>query len=426
MAPPAPPIDRTAPGRGGSARIDEVDALRGFALLGILMANVMAVSGLMSIRFEGIQVVVPFDGSVDQWVGTVVTGLFLGKFFLLFSFLFGYSFTLQLDAATRAGVSPVPRLLRRCAALFALGAAHVALLWFGDILTLYALLGLVLVALRNVRPAVAVGLGCGILVALFVDNLWSLSLFPAMSDDLGWFFEAAQHGPGFTGGFLDTLRASLAVGPRFATDVIWPGQGPQALALFLFGFAAGKRRLLQDVDALRPWLGRVQAVGLLVGGSVAAWVAIAEHRGDELPDVVAAVVPITDALLTAFYIATVLRLCRGRAGGRLRGRCAGSGWTHGRHQLRGPVGRVHGPLHRLRPGARRRRATARRRQPGDGHLRRPARRQRLVAPPPPQRPHRVGAPRRHLRPTPPLAIRVAHIADRRRTGSDLSCDPCRP
>lgn len=314
MAPPAPPIDRTAPGRGGSARIDEVDALRGFALLGILMANVMAVSGLMSIRFEGIQVVVPFDGSVDQWVGTVVTGLFLGKFFLLFSFLFGYSFTLQLDAATRAGVSPVPRLLRRCAALFALGAAHVALLWFGDILTLYALLGLVLVALRNVRPAVAVGLGCGILVALFVDNLWSLSLFPAMSHDLGWFFEAAQDGPGFTGGFLDTLRASLAVGPRFATDVIWPGQGPQALALFLFGFAAGKRRLLQDVDALRPWLGRVQAVGLLVGGSVAAWVAIAEHRGDELPDVVAAVVPITDALLTAFYIATVLRLCRGRAG----------------------------------------------------------------------------------------------------------------
>jgi uncharacterized protein len=318
-----PGTETLAAGRSTSGRIDEVDALRGFALLGILMANVMVVSTLMSIRVAGDSVTVPFDGSVDAAVNSAVTGLFLGKFFLLFSFLYGYSFTLQLDAAARAGAPTVPRLLRRCAALFALGAVHVALLWFGDILTLYALLGLVLVALRDVRPAVAVSLGCGILVALVADTLWSLGLFPSGAD-LGWFFDATRDG-GFTGGFLDTLRAQLAVGPRFATDIIWPGQGPPALALFLFGFAAGKRRLLHDLHALRPWLPRVQWVGLLVGGSVAAWVGIAEYRGDALPAVVEALLPITDALACAFYIATVLRLCQGRAGGYVVGALAPAG-----------------------------------------------------------------------------------------------------
>jgi uncharacterized protein len=168
-----------------------------------------------------------------------------------------------------------------------------------------------------------VALGCGILLTMAADGLWSLDLYPT-DIDLGWFFDATQDG-GFTGSFVDTLRTQLAVGPRFATDVIWPGQGPQALALFLFGLAAGKRRLLQDLDALKPWLPRVQWVGLLVGGSAAAWAAIAEYRGDELPDVVAAVLPITDTLVTAFYIAAVLRLCRGRAGRYVVGALAPAG-----------------------------------------------------------------------------------------------------
>ncbi|MFM9607240.1 DUF418 domain-containing protein [Streptomyces niveiscabiei] len=277
------------------------------------MANVMVVSILIAIRIDGDGLFVPFTGPVDSAVWTVVTGLFLGKFFLLFSFLFGYSFTLQLEAVRRAGVPALPCLLRRCAALLALGAIHVTLLWIGDILTLYALLCVVLVVLRNVRPAIAVALGCGILAALSADSLWTLDLFPKGGTDLGWFFEETSD-IGFLGGFHDTLHTQLTVGPAFAPEVIWPGQGPQALALFLFGFAAGKRRLLTDTGALRPWLGRVQWTGLLVGGPVAAWAAISERYDAGLPDLVQALVPVTDTLVTAFYVATVVRLCRGRAG----------------------------------------------------------------------------------------------------------------
>ena len=78
--------------------------------------------------------------------------LFSGRFYLLFAFLFGYSFTLQIAAAQRAGVSANPRLLRRCAALLVIGLAHVFLLWIGDILTLYAFLCQFLILLRWLRP----------------------------------------------------------------------------------------------------------------------------------------------------------------------------------------------------------------------------------------------------------------------------------
>ncbi|WP_280314784.1 hypothetical protein [Nocardia wallacei] len=74
---------------------------------------------------------------------------------MLFAFLFGYSFTLQMDAAERAGVPAVPRLMRRSAALFLVGVAHATLLWLGDILTAYAVLCAILVALRKIRARTA-------------------------------------------------------------------------------------------------------------------------------------------------------------------------------------------------------------------------------------------------------------------------------
>lgn len=83
------------------SRLVRLDALRGFALFGILAVNVWAfatgyyVSGIAD----------PARDPVIQWV---VSMFFETKFYLLFSFLFGYSFTLQLDAAA-APASPSGR-----------------------------------------------------------------------------------------------------------------------------------------------------------------------------------------------------------------------------------------------------------------------------------------------------------------------------
>ncbi|MFD7622339.1 DUF418 domain-containing protein, partial [Streptomyces sp. NPDC059802] len=137
-----------AGGVAGRPRILEVDALRGFALAGILVVNLMTTAGPPGAR-DGLAGVHAADGAV-QWL---VVLLAQSKFYLLFSFLFGYSFTLQMDSAARAGARFVPRMSRRLAALLVLGFAHAVLLYTGDILMIYALLGLVLLAVRNAGPA---------------------------------------------------------------------------------------------------------------------------------------------------------------------------------------------------------------------------------------------------------------------------------
>ncbi|QXJ26435.1 DUF418 domain-containing protein [Actinomadura graeca] len=283
-------------------RIAGLDALRGFALFGILITNVIVVSTLLTLVGVGEDALL-FDGTADRAVLTVVDVLFLGKFFLLFSFLFGYSFTLQLEAADRAGVAAVPRLLRRCGVLFAIGLVHCLFLWFGDILTLYAMLCLILILLRKVRPLTAALLGGGLLVATS-----ALGLLPddgSDSDleflDFSWAHEA------YTGGPLDTLSAQLTLAPHFM-GVIWAGQGPQALGMFLLGLAAGKKRLLDGGPGFSAWLVRAQWTGLLAGGPVVVWVIAAASDGGDLPAAGEALQSLTNPLITFAYAATVLRL----------------------------------------------------------------------------------------------------------------------
>ncbi|WP_404962427.1 hypothetical protein [Streptomyces sp. 147326] len=111
-------------------------------------------------------------------------------------FLFGYSFTPQLASAERAGTSAVPRLLRRSLGPLVLGVLHAVLLHTGDILTTYAVLGLVLIAARNCPPGAARGASPA--GALDIDHMvrlaeawdsgalvWTAARREACANDLG-------------------------------------------------------------------------------------------------------------------------------------------------------------------------------------------------------------------------------------------------
>ncbi|MFD1050261.1 DUF418 domain-containing protein, partial [Kibdelosporangium lantanae] len=141
--------------RAAPTRLTDVDALRGFALLGILIANIAFFA-------SGYPAHLATDPAHSSWLdnGTEWAVRFFvdTKFYLLFSFLFGYSFTLQLDSAARASAAFTPRFLRRLGGLFVLGVLHAVLLFHGDILTTYAVLGLVLLAVKGISPRTAVDL----------------------------------------------------------------------------------------------------------------------------------------------------------------------------------------------------------------------------------------------------------------------------
>ena len=114
------------------------DVLRGFALLGILVVN---------IQFMGLD---SEEGARGEWLsdgangaaGFIMAAIFAGKFYLLFSFLYGYSsaYIIKDERANRG------RWIRRCFALMLFGALHFTFLWHGDIIFLYGLLGLLLLA----------------------------------------------------------------------------------------------------------------------------------------------------------------------------------------------------------------------------------------------------------------------------------------
>nr|WP_084738916.1 DUF418 domain-containing protein [Stenotrophomonas bentonitica] len=130
----------------GGDRIEVIDILRGVALLGILLMNMEALSGPLDLAFTGID---PHWTGLDYWVDAAVYVLVQGKFFTLFSLLFGAGFAIMAQRAEAARRDLTPFYLRRSAGLLLIGLCHALLVWSGDILVIYALVSLPLLATRE-------------------------------------------------------------------------------------------------------------------------------------------------------------------------------------------------------------------------------------------------------------------------------------
>jgi uncharacterized protein len=127
-------------------RIASIDFVRGVALLGILVVNAGVFFAPIGTLFEPSQIVgMPTH---DRVMHLIILTLFLGKFISTFSMLFGYGLTGQIEKAVTAGRSPGLFTVRRLGALALFGLAHALLLWYGDILFIYAMLGLCLLMTR--------------------------------------------------------------------------------------------------------------------------------------------------------------------------------------------------------------------------------------------------------------------------------------
>lgn len=119
------------------SRIEVVDALRGFALLGVLLANV-PYSGDPSIASV-------FDGALSFLSDLLISK----KFITIFSILFGFGFYIQMSRAEKSGVHFKSYFLKRMALLFLIGTIHCFVLWDGDIIMSYAFGGIFLLLIRN-------------------------------------------------------------------------------------------------------------------------------------------------------------------------------------------------------------------------------------------------------------------------------------
>jgi uncharacterized protein len=126
---------------GGPDRIDMLDAIRGVALFGILLMNLEAFNGPILQAMTGIN---PSLHGADRLADAFIYIFVQGKFWTLFSLLFGIGFAIMHDSAARSGGDFRRIYKRRLWALLAIGAAHGILIWEGDILFTYAVAGFVL------------------------------------------------------------------------------------------------------------------------------------------------------------------------------------------------------------------------------------------------------------------------------------------
>ncbi|RZQ64651.1 DUF418 domain-containing protein [Amycolatopsis suaedae] len=295
-------------------RVRDVDAVRGFALLGIFVVNIT----FMASGYPSNIVTDPaYSSTLDEIVRGLTSALFGMKFYLLFSFLFGYSFTLQIESARRAGTAFGPRMLRRIAGLFALGVLNIVLIYGGDILTTYAVACLILFLLRGVRDRTALWIAGAVygyvLLSMTISSLVMdpAAFLPPESEALA---NAERITEAMRGGFADVLDTHLS-GLSLLVIQALSMQGPTALAMFLVGMVAGRRRLLSRVRGDEPVLRTLQWIGFPVGLAGALIYTLAGGNGNTLA-VVASVA--TAPLLTAAYVATLLRVLHNPRTARVR------------------------------------------------------------------------------------------------------------
>jgi uncharacterized protein len=314
-----------------SERIDVMDILRGFALLGILLVNM----GIFSFPFLATLTGTPRGSTpLDAAAEFIIQWLAAGKFYPLFSFLFGAGMALQMARIEERGGRVGRFMARRLLILMGFGLLHALLIWNGDILFIYGLTGLALVLFRKLEPKLLL-IWAGVLFAIpFVLALLSAgstALLGGMAtggtqefDTMGFLREFEQraiqvYGSG-TWGEIFVWRAIEWL--IFLVFTLF-GQWLQLLALFLVGMVFIKRGYLQNSAEHLPLFRRGLRLGLGIGLPANFIIALLDASGSSLTSVLPALgqamALLAGPLLTLGYISAFVLLTQSET---WRNRCA--------------------------------------------------------------------------------------------------------
>ena len=258
-------------------RLDVLDVLRGFALFGVLFANVVwFLSGYGELEQEK-AMRLP-TAAFDPIVLELETFFVVDKFISIFCFLFGVGFALQMRRASERGADVRRLYVRRMLWLFLFGVAHAVLIFYGDILHLYAVLGLLLIGWvsRSDRTIVGWGLAFALLVPVALRTLlWGLpfltggAIDPAAVFEARWNAAAALHVAFAHGSYAEVIRANVAdVWAWLSTDDALT-KGVSSFGKILLGFWAGRTGILVRASSSRANAGPADpAVTLMRRGFV--------------------------------------------------------------------------------------------------------------------------------------------------------------
>lgn len=268
---------------GSNERIHVLDALRGFAIFGIFVINIRVFSGYAYMLDEAkSKLLLSNWNAAFDWFHTVFFG---GKFYTLFSLLFGIGFAIQFIRASSTDRSFKWHFSRRLFFLSLIGLVHLWGIWFSDILVIYALCGYVLILFKDFSNRGLLWAAFFVLLmpalhALYLQmtdggytnilyqqlsESWAAAELPKASEDHDTFqmrdiVEVIQSGSWstvFSFNYLGPLLRGYAI--------LLDARFFKVLGVFILGLWTGRQLMLHKLHENRPLLIRIAFWGLLIG-----------------------------------------------------------------------------------------------------------------------------------------------------------------
>ncbi len=251
----------------GAERLHVVDVVRGVAILGILIVNMRFFFGPLYLEFLGLEW---FDDALSAGIKKGVLGFAQGKFYTIFSILFGFGLAIQYERF-RAREQPFPGFwARRMLVLLAIGLFHAVVVWYGDILTLYAIGGLILVLFRNAQPktlkiwVVILLVGPMLFIGAMTALIMVAGTVPEAAETMETSFaqqreifenrlETAQERYPVAG-FGETMAMNVQQWLQMVLQIFF--RLPNLVAMFVIGLLFARHRTFHDSEALLPGIRR--------------------------------------------------------------------------------------------------------------------------------------------------------------------------
>ncbi|MGD9002560.1 MAG: hypothetical protein PVF04_07845, partial [Anaerolineae bacterium] len=219
-----------------------VDILRGFAVLGILLVNMLSFSGYFHTPTLEM-------GAIHRLATLLIQFVAQAKFYTLFSFLFGWGMAIQMRRAAQRDRPFVTLYVWRLIILLLIGLVHAILIWEGDILVNYALLGLPLLFFRkrSDRIVLVAAIAC-ILIPVLLSTPgpaasireWHTRLVVPLRQQM---MEGHQANVYVGGSYLEaTVHRAKAAVFGYASFIYW---ATHIFGMFLLGLYVGRRRIFQ-------------------------------------------------------------------------------------------------------------------------------------------------------------------------------------
>lgn len=257
-------------------RIHLIDAIRGFALLGIFIANISV--GFAFYNPEATNTG-PLFHNFDKQLFFLEHVFIEGKFYSIFSLLFGWGLAIQLKNAATKHTLVTRMVTRRLFFMWLLGMAHVLLLWTGDIIAFYALVGFVFLWIRRWkdRNLFITAIVCLLLPVLFYFLKSKFNVLAAPSFilfDTGEKIDDQLTGiksfESFTqmirhGSYFDQLKMLLSGFFYRYGDLFFQSRIFKVLGMFILGYLLGKNDYYLQILANKEMLWKIVIVGLLIG-----------------------------------------------------------------------------------------------------------------------------------------------------------------